>query len=189
MSDVTQILRAIEQGDGHAADQLLPVVYEEPRKLASRKMSREAPGHSLHTTALVHEAYIRLVDVDQVQKWNSRGHFFGAAAQAMRRILVESARRNSRVKHGGDRRRIDFDDAMAAASTPSDQLLDIHEALDKLAKTDKEAAELVSLRYFAGLSIAEVADVLSISKRTVDYRWAYARAWLLEELETGDRAN
>ena len=183
MSDVTQILDAIEQGDGHAAEQLLPVVYEELRKLASHKLARESPGHSLQTTALVHEAYVRLVDVQKAQSWNSQGHFFGAAAQAMRRILVEAARRNGRVKHGGERTRLDFDDGMVVTSMPSDQLLDIHEALDKLAETDNEAAELVSLRYFAGLSIAEVADVLGISKRTVDYRWAYARAWLLEELE------
>lgn len=183
MSDVTQILDAIEQGDGHAAEQLLPAVYEELRKLASHKLAREAPGHSLQTTALVHEAYVRLVDVQKAQNWNSRGHFFGAAAQAMRRILVEAARRNGRVKHGGERTRIDFEDGMVVTSMPSDQLLDIHEALDKLAETDYEAAELVSLRYFAGLSIAEVADVFGISKRTVDYRWAYARAWLLEELE------
>lgn len=186
MSDVTRILGEIEQGDGQAAEQLLPVVYEELRKLASQKMAREAPGHSLQTTALVHEAYVRLVDAEKAQTWNSRGHFFGAAAEAMRRILVESARRKGRVKHGGDRTRIEFDDEMAADSLPSDQLLQIHEALDKLAETDKEAAELVALRYFAGLSIAEVADVLGISKRTVDYRWAYARAWLLEELHDGE---
>lgn len=186
MSDVTRILGEIEQGDGRAAEQLLPVVYEELRKLASQKMAREAPGHSLQTTALVHEAYVRLVDAEKAQTWNNRGHFFGAAAEAMRRILVESARRKGRVKHGGDRTRIEFDDEMAADSLPSDQLLQIHEALDKLAETDKEAAELVALRYFAGLSIAEVADVLGISKRTVDYRWAYARAWLLEELQDGE---
>jgi len=186
MSDVTQILDAIEHGNDHAAEQLLPVVYEELRRLASQKMANEAPGHSLQTTALVHEAYVRLVDVDQAQTWNSRGHFFAAAAQAMRRILVESARRKDRVKHGGDHTRIEFDDEMAADSLPSDQLMEIHEALDKLAETDKEAAELVALRYFAGLSIAEVADVLGISKRTVDYRWAYARAWLLEELQAGE---
>jgi RNA polymerase sigma factor (TIGR02999 family) len=183
MSDVTRILGEIEQGDGQAAEQLLPIVYEELRKLASHKMAREALGHSLQTTALVHEAYVRLVDAEKAQTWNSRGHFFGAAAEAMRRILVESARRKGRVKHGGERTRIEFDDEMAADSLPSEQLLDIHEALDKLAETDREAAELVSLRYFAGLSIAEVADVLGISKRTVDYRWAYARAWLLDELK------
>jgi len=186
VSDVTQILGAIENGDGQAADQLLPLVYDELRKLASHKMAQEKPGHTLQTTGLVHEAYIRLVDVDKIQDWNSRGHFFAAAAEAMRRILVDSARRNGRPKHGGDRQRIDLDDNMALTSTPCDELLSVHEALEKLARTDKEAADLVSLRYFAGLSIDEVAEVLDVSPRAIDYRWAYARAWLLEEMQSGE---
>ena len=186
MNDVTQILGAIEQGDGHAAEQLLPLVYDELRKLASQKMAHEKPGHTLQTTGLVHEAYIRLVDVDESQDWNSRGHFFAAAAEAMRRILVEAARKNGRPKHGGDRRRVDLDDHAVLTVMPPDQLLSVHEALEKLARTDKDAADLVSLRYFAGLSIDEVAEVLGVSSRSVDYRWAYARAWLLEEMESGD---
>ena len=136
MSDVTQILGAIENGDGQAADQLLPLVYDELRKLASHKMAQEKPGHTLQTTGLVHEAYIRLVDVDKIQDWNSRGHFFAAAAEAMRRILVDSARRNGRPKHGGDRRRVDLDDHAALTVLPPDQLLSVHEALEKLARTD-----------------------------------------------------
>ncbi len=183
MSDVTQILSAIEGGDALAAERLLPLVYDELRKLAAQKMAQEDPGQTLQATALVHEAYIRLVDVDKAQHWNSRGHFFGAAAEAMRRILVDSARRKKRPKHGGDRQRVNLDNAVAIASVLSDDLLALNEALDTLAKTDKSAVELVKLRYFAGLTVDEAAGILGISSRSADYLWKYARAWLLQEMD------
>ena len=183
MSDVTQILQQIESGDPSAAEQLLPLVYEELRRLAEARMARESPDHTLQPTALVHEAYVRLVDGEQAQYWNSRGHFFGAAAEAMRRILVDSARRKSRVRYGGDHDRVDLDDAVPAATELSSDLLAVNEALDLLAKSDGPAAELVKLRYFAGFSIPEAADILGISPRSADNLWAYARAWLLENIE------
>jgi RNA polymerase sigma factor (TIGR02999 family) len=163
MSEVTHILSAIEAGDPHAAEQLLPLVYDELRKLAARKLAQEKPGQTLEATALVHEAYLRLVDVDKAQHWNSRGHFFAAAAEAMRQILVQNARRRSRVKHGGGRTRIDVDDLEIAAPERSEDLLALDEALTQLAAADPQAAELVKLRYFAGCTIPQAAEVLGVS--------------------------
>jgi RNA polymerase sigma factor (TIGR02999 family) len=182
MSDVTRILTAIEQGDPHAAEQLLPVVYAELRQLAAQKLAQEKPGQTLEATALVHEAYLRLVDVAKAQDWNSRGHFFAAAAEAMRRILVENARRKSRLKRGGDRDREVLPEAQLAASKISDDLIALDEALTQLAATDATAAELVKLRYFAGLTLAQAAEALGISARTADRTWVYARSWLYNKL-------
>jgi RNA polymerase sigma factor (TIGR02999 family) len=182
MSDVTHILSAIEQGDPHAAEQLLPLVYDELRKLAAAKMAQEKAGQTLEATALVHEAYLRLVGGEQTQPWNSRGHFFAAAAEAMRRILVDNARRKQSQKRGGDRVRLDLDQLAAATSERRDDVLDIDAALVGLAKADPQAAELVKLRYFAGLSIPQAAAALGISPRSADFLWAYARAWLLRSL-------
>jgi RNA polymerase sigma factor (TIGR02999 family) len=179
MREVTQILSAIEQGDSHAAEQLLPLVYEELRKLASQKLAQERPDQTLEATALVHEAYLRLVDVDQAQGWNSRGHFFAAAAEAMRRILVEAARRKQSLKRGGGRQRIDLDGLVLAAPAPGDDLLALDEALVRLAAADPQAAELVKLRHFAGLTVPEAAAALGVAPRTADFLWAYARAFLL----------
>jgi RNA polymerase sigma factor (TIGR02999 family) len=187
MRDVTQILQAIEQGDPHAAAQLLPLVYDELRQLAAAKMAQEKPGQTLEATALVHEAYLRLVDVAPPQNWNSRGHFFAAAAEAMRRILVEQARRKRSRKRGGDRQRIDLELVSAATPQPPDDLLDLDAALSQLAAADPEAAELVKLRYFAGLTVPEAAGVLGVSPRTADFLWAYARAFLLRCLGGKDR--
>jgi RNA polymerase sigma factor (TIGR02999 family) len=188
MSEVTRILSAIEQGDPHAASQLLPLVYDELRRLAARDLAREAPGQTLEPTALVHEAYLRLVGNDPPQPWNSRGHFFAAAAQAMRRILVENARRKHSRKRGGDRARQDLDETPLAAPEPREDLLALDEALTMLAATDRTAAELVQLRHFAALTLAEAAQVLDISPRTAGRLWAFARAWLRREIE-GDRAS
>jgi RNA polymerase sigma factor (TIGR02999 family) len=182
MSDVTQILRAIEQGDPHAAEQLLPLVYDELRRLAAQKMAQEAPGQTLQATALVHEAYLRLVDVDKAQQWNSRGHFFAAAAEAMRRILIEVARSKAREQRGGDWQRVDFEDLNAATSVSPDQLVALDDALVRLAELDSLAGELVKLRYFAGLSLGQAAVALDISTATAYRHWAYARAWLRSEL-------
>jgi RNA polymerase sigma factor (TIGR02999 family) len=184
MSDITQLLSAIEQGDLYAAEQLLPLVYAELRKLAAVKMAQEASGRTLQATALVHEAYLRLVDVKTAQRWNSRGHFFAAAAEAMRRILVEQARQKQRLKHGGERQRVDLSDLDVAAEAPDERILALSEALDQLAGVNPRAAELVKLRYFAGLTGHEAAQVLNISPRKADQIWAYARAWLLECLNT-----
>jgi RNA polymerase sigma factor (TIGR02999 family) len=178
MSEVTRILNAIEEGDSHAADQLLPLVYDELRRLAAQKLAREAPGLTLQATALVHEAYVRLVDADPDRHWTSRGHFFTTAAEAMRRILVDRARRKRSRKRGGDRARVAYDEANFAAPEASAELLAVDEALDRLAAADAQAAELVKLRYFAGLSIPESAQVLNIGARSADRLWAYARAWL-----------
>jgi RNA polymerase sigma factor (TIGR02999 family) len=186
MSEVTQLLSAIEQGDPSAASQLLPLVYQELRKLAAQRLAREAPGQTLDATALVHEAYLRLVDVEQAQRFNSRGHFFAAAAEAMRRILVEAARRRQSQKRGGDRRRVDLDDLAVAAPEHSDELLALDEALSGLAEADPQAAELVKLRYFAGLTVAQAAEILGVAPRTADFLWAYARAWLLRRLSAGE---
>lgn len=184
MTDVTQILSQIEQGDPSAAERLLPLVYDELRKLAATKLAHEHPGQTLQATALVHEAYLRLVgDGNRAPGWNSRGHFFAAAANAMRRILVENARRKKRLKRGGDQERQELDEAEIAAPEPREDLLALDTALDKLAATDQAAAQLVQLRYFAGLTLPEAAHALSISPRTADRRWAYARAWLHQELE------
>jgi RNA polymerase sigma factor (TIGR02999 family) len=186
MSEVTSILSAIAQGDPHAAAQLLPLVYDELRHLAAQKLAQEVPGQTLQATALVHEAYLRLVDVEQAQHWNSRGHFFAAAAEAMRRILVDNARRKQSKKRGGDRVRVDLDQLTATTSERLDDVLDIDDALVGLADADPQAAELVKLRYFAGLSIPEAAATLGISPRSADFLWAYARAWLLRSLGGDD---
>lgn len=182
MTDVTRILSAIEQGDRKAADKLLPLVYDELRKLAAQKLAQEKPGQTLQATALVHEAYIRLVDADKGQRWDSRRHFFAAAAEAMRRILIEGARRKHTEKHGGDRERKNLDDIEVIADTPSTDLLALDEALTRLAAEDPLKAQLVKLRYFAGLSVQEAADALGIARATADRYWSYARTWLYCEL-------
>jgi RNA polymerase sigma factor (TIGR02999 family) len=178
MTEVTRILSAIEQGNPDAAQQLLPLVYNELRRLAAEKMLQERPGQTLQATALVHEAYLRLVDVENAVHWNSRGHFFGAAAEAMRRILVEHARRKRGKKHGGGYERVNLDDAVTYAPEPAEELLYLSEALDRLNQEDPKKAELVKLRYFAGLSVQEAALVLGISRATADRYWAYAKVWL-----------
>jgi RNA polymerase sigma factor (TIGR02999 family) len=181
MTDVTRILTAIEQGDTRAAEQLLPLVYDELRKLAAEKMAREKPGQTLDATALVHEAYLRLVGGDRPQHWDGRGHFFAAAAEAMRRILVEAARRKGRIKHGGGRDREPGEGDLPAPERPG-RLLALDEALDRLAAGNAQAAELVKLRHFAGFSNAEAAALLGMSPRKANQVWAYARAWLREEI-------
>ncbi len=183
MSDVTQILLQIESGDPSAAEQLLPLVYEELRKLAATKLAQEKPGQTLQATALVHEAYIRLVDLEKSRQWNSRGHFFGAAAEAMRRILVENARRKLRVRHGGDLARIDLDAAELVAALPPDELLGLDDAIEKLAEHDLPAANLVKLRYFAGLSTEQAADTLGLSRTSAYRHWTYAKAWLFSQIQ------
>jgi RNA polymerase sigma factor (TIGR02999 family) len=182
MSDVTQILSAIEQGDPHAAEQLLPLVYEELRRLAAQRLSQEKSGQTLQATALVHEAYLRLVDVEQAQQWNNRGHFFAAAAEAMRRILVDNARSKQAAKRGGGLRRIEVEPEELAARQQDDKLLALHEALARLEQHDVQKAQLVKLRYFAGLSIRQAAEALGISTATADRYWAFARAWLQREM-------
>jgi RNA polymerase sigma factor (TIGR02999 family) len=183
MSDVTRILSALEQGDPHAAAQLLPLVYEELRQLAAQKLAQEKPGQTLQATALVHEAYLRLVDVEQEQHWNSRGHFFAAAAEAMRRILVDKARRKQRPKHGGGRQRVELDEACCLADDGAEQLLLVNDALDKLAQEAPDKAALVKLRFFAGLSHQEAADALGISRGTADRYWSYAKVFIYCALE------
>jgi RNA polymerase sigma factor (TIGR02999 family) len=185
MNEVTRILSAVEQGDPQAASRLLPLVYEELRQLAAQKLAHEPLGQTLQPTALVHEAYLRLVDEKEAQDWDSRGHFFAAAAEAMRRILVENARRKGSRKRGGGRARADFDVSQLAAPELREDLLALDEALTELAAADPEAARLVQLRYFAGLTLAEAAQVLGVSARTVDRLWAYAKAWLHRALEGG----
>jgi RNA polymerase sigma factor (TIGR02999 family) len=183
MSEVTTILSAIEQGDRQAAEQLLPLVYDELRKLAAHKLGREKPGQTLEATALVHEAYIRLVDSQKAQSWHSRGHFFSAAAEAMRRILVERARHKKSLKAGGDRLRQEEAEIEVAGAGPDVDLLALNEALEKLQGQNKRQAELVKLRFFAGLTIDQAAQVLGISTSTADNDWAYARCWLRLEIE------
>jgi RNA polymerase sigma factor (TIGR02999 family) len=183
MADVTQILQDIDHGDRHAAEQLLPLVYDELRRLAAQKLAQEKPGQTLQATALVHEAYLRLVDVEKAQHWNGRGLFFAAAAEAMRRILVENARRKASLKRGGEFARQPLDDADVPLQRPPEELLAVHDALDKLAETDRRAAELVKLRYFAGFTLDEAAEALGISPRTADSVWAYARAWLFARFD------
>ena len=183
MTNVTQLLGRIEQGDPHAAEKLLPLLYDELRKLAARKLVHEKPGQTLQATALVHEAYVRLVDAGKSQHWNSRGHFFGAAAEAMRRILVENARRRARVKHGGDRIREELASSGVAAPEIDLDLLALDEALERLAEHDAPSAELVKLRYFAGLTIPQAAEILGVSPRKADFIWSFARAWLRREIE------
>jgi RNA polymerase sigma factor (TIGR02999 family) len=182
MSEVTHILSAIEQGDPLAAEQLLPLVYDELRKLAAQKLAQEKPGQTLQATALVHEAYLRLVDVDQAQHWNSRGHFFAAAAEAMRRILIENARSKAREKRGGDWQRVDFEELDVTTSVSPDQLVALDDALARLIALDQLAGELVKLRYFAGLALDAAAAALGVSTATAYRHWAYARAWLRSEL-------
>lgn len=178
MSDITQIIDAIARGDKHASEQLLPILYQELRCLAARMLAQEPPGQTLEATALVHEAYVRLVDADAGPQWNHRGHFFAAAAEAMRRILVEKARRKQRLKHGGEHARVELDDERLVCSVASDKLLALDEALDRFAQEEPEKAQLVKLRFFAGLSIEEAADALGISRATASRYWTYARAWL-----------
>jgi RNA polymerase sigma factor (TIGR02999 family) len=182
MNDVTQILSDIEQGDARAADRLFPLVYDALRKLAAAQLAREAPGQTLQATALVNEAYLRLVETN-AQRWNSLGHFFSAAAEAMRRILVDRARKKGSVKHGGGRVRHSFDGAQVTAPEASEDLIALDEALSQLAARDAEAANLVKLRFFAGLTSAQAADALGISPRTADRIWTYARAFLLDALQ------
>ena len=182
MNDVTQILSAIEQGDTRAADQLFPLIYDALRELAAAKLAQEAPGQTLQATALVHEAYLKLVET-QAQQWNSRGHFFAAAAEAMRRILVDRARKKHRLKHGGDRVREPLDEATVMAPEVGEDLVALDVALERLAAEDAEAAELVKLRFFAGLTSAQAAEALGISPRTADRAWTYARTFLLAELK------
>jgi RNA polymerase sigma factor (TIGR02999 family) len=186
MSDVTRILSAMEQGDAHAAEQLLPLVYEELRKLAAQKLAQEKPGQTLEATALVHEAYLRLVEEDKVPHWDSRGHFFAAAAEAMRRILVEKARWRSRHKHGGGRPRVDIELANVVAPMRDENLLALDEAMSRLAVEDPVRARLVELRFFAGLSNEEAAKIVGISGVTAKRYWRYARAWLHREVGKGD---
>jgi RNA polymerase sigma factor (TIGR02999 family) len=187
MSEVTRILLAIKQGDPDANGKLLPLVYEELRQLAQAHLARERSNHTLQATALVHEAYLRMIGPDAVlPAWNGRGHFFSAAAEAMRRILIESARRKHRVKRGGDRTRVVLDDACYVSDAPSDDLLALDEALTRLAKESPTKAELVKLRYFAGLTLEEAAAALQVSLATAKRHWAYARAWLYDALATGE---
>ena len=185
MTDVTRILNAIERGDAKATDELLPLVYNELRLLAAQKLSRESPGQTLQATALVHEAYIRLVG-GAPQSWENRAHFFGAAAEAMRRILIENARRKQRLKRGGRNDRLALEEAMVTAETPGIDLLALDEALARLEDKDPEKAHLVKLRYFAGLTTSQAADVLQISVATANRHWSYARSWLFQEISKGE---
>lgn len=186
MSDVTQILHAIEQGERQAAELLLPLVYEELRRLAAQKLARETPGQTLQATALVHEAYLRLVGEDRrSQSWNSRGHFFGAAAEAMRRILVENARRKQSLKQGGGLVRRELNEAQVAMDEPHEDLLALDEALSKFTELDPTKAQLVKLRYFGGLTMEEAAKSLSLSLATAERYWVYARAWLRQQIVAG----
>ena len=186
MSEVTRILSAIAQGDPTAAEQLLPLVYDELRKLAAQKLTQEKPGQTLEATALVHEAYLRLVDAGQATHWSGRGHFFAAAAEAMRRILVENARRKQRVKHGGNLERIEVEFADVPTRMSSDELIALDEALESLRQEDPVKARLVTLRYFGGMSIEQACEVLGISRVTAHRYWVYARAWLHRQITAGD---
>jgi RNA polymerase sigma factor (TIGR02999 family) len=182
MTEVTHILSAMVQGDPYAAEQLLPLVYEKLRKLAAARLAQEKPGQTLQATALVHEAYIRLVDVDKAQSWDSRGHFFAAAAEAMRRILINRAHDKNRLKRGGTRKRLDLDQLATVEDATDDDLVALDEALEQLARDNKPCAELVKLRFFAGLTLEEAARSLGIARRTADRYWAFARAWLYQTL-------
>ena len=184
MNEVTRILSAVEQGDSQAAEQLLPLVYNELRKLAAQRLTQEKPGQTLQATALVHEAYLRLVGGDCSQHWNSRGHFFAAAAEAMRRILIENVRRKSRLKRGGGELvRVEFSDMDLAEKTPDDRVLLIDEALERLKTENPESAQLVTMKFFAGMTNQEVAETLEVTERTVERRWAFAKAWLLRTIQ------
>ena len=186
MSDVTRILHQIENGDKQASDRLLPLVYEELRKLAAARLSRESSEQTLQATALVHEAYLRLVDGKEVQHWNSRGHFFCAAAESMRRILVDQARKKATVKRGGNLRKVDLDSAEIATTASPASMLEIDEAINRLSNEQPTAAKLVQLRYFAGLSIEDAAKALGVSSRSAYRHWTYARAWMFKELLSDD---
>jgi RNA polymerase sigma factor (TIGR02999 family) len=186
MTDVTQILSQFESGDPSASEQLLPLVYDELRKLATARLTNEKPGQTLQATALVHEAYLRLVGCEPTQQWDSRGHFFAAAAEAMRRILIENARRKVRKKHGGDVQRVELDESDLATTLPDERLLTIDVALDQLVEEDPQAAELVKLRFFAGFSITEAAEILGVSRSNAYAQWAYARAWLQSKVESAE---
>ncbi len=188
MSDVTRILSAIEQGDGHASEELLPLVYEELRRLAAVRMAEENPGQTLQATALVHEAYIRLVDVERAQHWNSRGHFFGAAAEAMRRILVENARRKAGPEAGGHFNRVELSDVDPEMLGPQFDLLALNESLEKLAEIDARVAELVKLRFFAGLTNEQASKMLNISPSTAFEDWSYAKSWLRVAMSDAPRS-
>ncbi len=188
MSDVTTILSALEHGNSHASEQLLPLVYDELRRLAEARMSAEALGQTLQPTALVHEAYLRLVTSGQTYRWQTRGHFFAAAAEAMRRILIESARRKRAERHGGRRRRVDMKDFGDPTVLPPDDLLDLDQALTELEAVDPAKAALVRLRFFAGLEEAEAAEALGISRPTASRHWAFARAWLIDRLKKTDNS-
>ena len=183
MGDVTRILDRVQQGDPEAAEQLLPIVYDELRKLASAKMAQQSPGQTLQATALVHEAFLRLVGFGQARQWDGRGHFFAAAAEAMRRILVESARRKKRLKHGGRLERVDVDAVDIPSPIPDDELLALDEALDRLAKVDTRAAQMVKLCFFVGLTQEQAGQELGISLATAERLWGFARAWLFRELQ------
>ena len=186
MSEVTRVLSAVEAGDPSAAAELLPLVYDELRQLATARLADEKPGQTLQATALVHEAYLRLVDVDRVPHWDSRAHFFAAAAEAMRRLLIDQARRKRRPKHGGGRTRVSLDEALCLGETPDDDLLALDEALQRFAREEPAKAELVKLHYFAGLSLEEAAACLGISPATAKRYWAVARAWLFDALSDGE---
>jgi len=189
MSDVTRILNAIEKGDPQAVDKLFPLVYQELRQLAAQRLSREAPGQTLQATALVNEAYLRLVGGDD-QNWSNRYHFFSAAAEAMRRILIDNARRKKSMKHGGGHRRVDFDEVILAQEEndmSAEDLIALDEALKKLSKKDKNKADFVKLRFFAGLTMKQAAEVLGFSHSTADEHWAYVKAWLHHEITKGDK--
>jgi RNA polymerase sigma factor (TIGR02999 family) len=183
MSDVTQILSAMDAGDPKASEQLLPLVYEELRKLAASKMAREKPGQTLQATALVHEAWLRLVGPEEQRSWNSRGHFFGAAAEAMRRILVDRARQKARIRHGGKMERVDLEHVNLATEDTDETVLALDEALEKLARESPHKAEIVKLHYFTGMNYPEIARALGISLPTVERHWAYARSWLYREMK------
>src|SRR4051794_34567285 len=190
MNDVTRVLSAIEHGDPRASEELLPLVYRELRRLAKQRLAHEKPGQTLQATSLVHEAYVRLVEGEEAQQWNSRGHFFAAAAEAMRRILVEQARRKGRQRHGGGLKRVDLLAEEVAATPGDEQILLLDEAITRLAGLRPQAAELVSLRFFAGLTVEGAATVVGISPRTARRLWVYARAWLRREMESlGDHAS
>jgi RNA polymerase sigma factor (TIGR02999 family) len=186
MTNMTHILSAIQQGDSHAAEQLLPLVYDELRKLAAQKLAQEKPGQTLQATALVHEAYLRLVDGESARRWENRRHFFAAAAEAMRRILIENARRKQAERHGGRRTRVDLDEADVVSRSEPDEVLDLDDALGVLAGEDPDAAQLVKLRLFAGLSVEQAAEVLGISRAGAYQHWTYARAWLSARLQEVD---
>ncbi len=188
MNEVTRIINAIQQGDGQATEELLPIIYEELRSLAAQKLAQEKPGQTLQATALVHEAYIRLVE-GASQDWNSRGHFFKAASEAMRRILVENYRRKNRLRHGGGQKRVEINDSSLAFQGPSEDLLALDEALTRLEQEDSLVAETIKLRYFGGLSINQIAQILETSTRTIDRYWAYGRAWLHNEISSDDSSN